>query len=101
MVLDASSPWPGDSLIAESPEIPAPRALARYPAPRTDWQRSRDPGGIGEKKHQQHIAGLVFVDGRRSAVVDGAPSAHPSHTAEAKPKNRAPAPTASDQGDLF
>ena len=33
MVLDASSPWPGDSLIAESPEIPAPRVLARYPVP--------------------------------------------------------------------
>lgn len=32
-MLDASSQWPGDSLIAESREIPARWVLAQYPVP--------------------------------------------------------------------
>jgi PAS domain-containing protein len=34
-VLDASSQWPGDSLIAESREVPARWVLAQYPVPVT------------------------------------------------------------------
>ena len=52
--------------------------LARHPAARADRQAARDPLVVGEKKHEQHVAGVVldqhairaFGAGRRPVLDD-------------------------------